>query len=165
MRRQRQPDLPLGTMQLCLPMRSEPVASEAFGGDGTAQVAALFGRFAHYLAAAYGDLGLQAAYTPEHCRKLERLLLHMQPQIRAAIAASFDQSILLRLRSLHRLLAEACVVVRSVCGLCAEGRHLAEPTGAFWQLVEYVRKLRQDCQLIARRAFPVSVPTQAQASA
>lgn len=162
-------DVPYGEILLCLPMnglaQQSPTPMEAGEKPDTAPVSALLSRFVRSLAAAYRDLGRPRAYTPEHCRKLERLLRQMMLQIRACIARLGkpeylqDQRMLSRLRPLHRTLVESLVVVRSVCGLCAEGRHVSEPTGAYWQLVEYVRSLQRDCQIIARLQTPGSDAT------
>ena len=170
------PNIPLGAMQLCLSFQPQEAPRKVEVLPEAERVASAwtdFLGFSHALHTAYTDLGLQAGYTLDHCDKLERLFLQMQAQIQAHIDLVaqpeylHDQRILLQLRLLHRDLAEACVVVRGVRGLCFCGRQLTEPTGSFWQLVDCVRSLRRACQSLARITTPVvfTTPALQQASA
>jgi hypothetical protein len=152
------PDVPLGAMQLCLSFQTlmHHVEDEKLlEAQDAAPVCANFLGFGRALASAHRDLELQAAYTPEHCAKLERLFLHMQAQVREYIDLLEQPGYLLhdqniwQIRRLHRALVEVLVVVRGVCGLCATQRHMTEPTGSFWQLVDCVRLLCRECQQIA----------------
>ncbi len=161
------PDLPIGAVQLCLPMKAvQPVPTSAVPPvpaqyDPSAMVECLNG-LVRALEAAYYDLALRAAYTPQHCLKLERLFLHMRTKVQEYIALLdrpeylTDQNILSRLRPLYRNIVEAVVVVRGVHGLCSRGCHMESPMGIFWQLVECVRTIARECQSIAQRCTPIS---------
>lgn len=170
------PDIPLGAMQLCFSFQAPAASIQKREDEGPPEAHSVtlapanFSGLSRALTAASRDLdlGLQTytRYTPEHCTKLERLFLQMQMQVQGHIDLIaqqpeyllHDQDMLWQMRRLHRVLAEALVVVRGVYGLCVTKRYLAEPTGSFWQLVEYVRSLRRACQCLAR-ILPISTAT------
>lgn len=158
-RRSAHPDIPLGALQLCLPITTTPPQRQSFplAQEGEeASLATEYSGFACGLTAACHDLEQWAAYTPEHCIKLKQLLHQMLGQVQRHIALldqpryRYDQRILSRLRPLHRAIIEALVVVRDVSGVCVRKRHLVEPTGVFWQLVECVHSLRRACQYLSQ---------------
>jgi hypothetical protein len=152
-----------GVRQLWLPLASvqgkpepEPEA-EPEAADQDQDQQADFSSLAEALQAARSDFQLRAAYTPQHCDALEKLLKTMQRCVQRSIAVleqpqyASDQRLLSRLWPFHRTIGETLVVLRGVRCFSSyeDGRHLTERTGAYWQLWNYVSLLQRDCQFVA----------------